>query len=169
MPPTPAHPHTRGANGRGVQQGGPVLRPIPTRVGHTSTQTITPEDLARPIPTRVGQTAAMMLPCGLSPAHPHTRGANVGQRLRLLVHKRPIPTRVGQTSIINPTRVAALGPSPHAWGKRVIAVWLRQHSTAHPHTRGANAAIGRTQADEFRPIPTRVGQTLSRRRHPWCD
>ncbi len=132
----PVHPHVRGAHSRtfGVAMmfAGPSPRAWGSRV-HPGRQTL--QD--RSIPTCVGLTTSSHPSPGVSPVHPHVRGA----------HGTPAC----------PTSSRA-GPSPRAWGSRPDGVWWggpgrsiptcvgltqtaipRRHvRPVHPHVRGAH-------------------------------
>ena len=93
-----AHPHKRGANQLRLGRAPPRVRPIPTRVGQTSSIRRRIRHDPGPSPHAWGKRSPHPLRPPRRPAHPHTRGANV-------------PTRELQSA-------ALAGPSPHAWGKR---------------------------------------------------
>src|SRR5262249_12585043 len=110
------HPHARGENPVGLGIPAATTGPSPRAWGEPH------RDHAegagdRTIPTRVGRTCTLPNRSGNSSDHPHARGENVVSGLR---------------------RWYRSGPSPRAWGERLVGV---------------------RAGSECRTIPTRVGRT----------
>ena len=116
---TSDHPHARGENLSRVTRGRRLTGPSPRAWGKHKHSTPR-ERGGRTIPTRVGKTWCPSNAAACITDHPHARGENL--------HRCDNPACVN-------------GPSPRAWGKRILAREKRKLS---------------------RTIPTRVGKTSSR-------
>ena len=89
------------------------------------------------------------------------RGENDLVDLFLCEASRSIPACAGKTDMQKALEHLKLGPSPHAWGKRVHGVGGRVANKVHPRMRGENEGVTTAARDEIRSIPACAGKTPS--------
>ncbi len=114
----PDHPHARGENFVTVGADAHQPGPSPRAWGELKCW-LGVDPVCRTIPTRVGRTSAGAVFARLRPDHPHARGENSVDDMRLLKNA---------------------GPSPRAWGEH------RATSRGHPRVRTIPTRVGRTNS-----------------------
>ena len=111
------HPHGRGENKSSKDFDCGVHGPSPRawgklRIHHQL------RPIRRTIPTGVGKTSARARMLDIFTDHPHGRGENNSPGKRRHCRNGPSPRAWGKR-IINCRRLQKSGPSPRAWGKRI--------------------------------------------------
>ena len=176
--PQSVHPHARGDLAGYLTAPPATRRSIPTRVGISPARRSAGPPV-RSIPTRVGISRTCRTPststCGPSPrawGSPSRVPSRLGGR-------RSIPTRVGistvtvaqESTTVHPHARGDLqlahralpsptGPSPRAWGSRLLCEARRRERRSIP-TRVGISASRSVRSRRCRSIPTRVGISRS--------
>ena len=157
-PSHPAHPRSRGENVHGPQAHRSDRGSSPLTRGKRDAWTWR-EECTRLIPAHAGKTVIGNSMHSRAPAHPRSRGENVGTVVGVGEVAGSSPLTRGKHGLPFPG-----GP----WGGLIPAhagktVWLRAGSpaaTAHPRSRGENLLTRQLSVSLRRLIPAHAGKTL---------